>query len=101
MKFFENLLLLYWFCDIFTIGLNGLTQWKHFCDIAYTCKLCEDNYESLRGLRIHQSSCKKPFIWNNNVITKSLTDSCEKVSYTQIETTDVLVPDEFFIEQIL
>ena len=69
--------------------------------MAYTCKLCEGNYESHRGLRIHQSSCKKHFIRNNNVITKSLTDSCEKVRNTQIETTDIMVHDEFFIEQIL
>ena len=64
--------------------------------MAYTCKLCEGNYESLRGLRIHQSSCKKHFIRNNNVITKSLTDSCGNVRETQIETTDIMVPNEFF-----
>ena len=86
--------------------------------MAYTCKLCEGNYESQRGLCIHQSSCVFymmideyvvlseihncfHFIRNNNVITKSLTDSCKKVRDTQIETTDIMVHDEFFIEQIL
>ena len=64
-----------------------------------TCELCEGNYESLRGLRIHQSSCKKRFT-RNNVITTSLTDGCENVSDAQIETADILLADEFFIEQI-
>ena len=68
--------------------------------MIYTCKLCEGNYESLRGLRIHQSSCKKRFIRNNNVITTSLTHGCENVSEGQIETTDILLADEFFTEQI-
>ena len=62
-----------------------------------TCELCEGNYESLRGLRIHQSSCKKRF--TRNVITTSLTDGCENVSDAQIETADILLADEFFIEQ--
>ena len=68
--------------------------------MIYTCELCEDNYESLRGLRIHQSSYKKCFIRNNNVITTSLTDGCENVSDAQIETFDILLADEFFVEQI-
>ena len=68
--------------------------------MVYTCELCEGNHESLRGLRIHQSSCKKRFIRNNNVITTSLTDGCENVSDAQIETADILLADELFIEQI-
>ena len=68
--------------------------------MVYTCELCEGNHESLRGLRIHQSSCKKRFIRNNNVITASLTDGCENVSDAQIETANILVADEFYIEQI-
>ena len=58
--------------------------------MVYTCELCEGNYKSLRGLRSHQSPCKKPFIRNDNVITTSLTDSCENVSDPQIETPDIL-----------
>ena len=27
--------------------------------MVYTCELCEDNSEYLKGLRIHQLSCKK------------------------------------------
>ena len=68
--------------------------------MVYTCELSEDNYESLRGLRIYQSSYKKCFIRNNNVITTSLTDGCWNVSHAQIETADILLADEFFIEQI-
>ena len=68
--------------------------------MVYTCELFEGNHESLRGLRIHHSSCKKRFIRNNNVTTTSLTDGCENVSDAQIETTDILLVDEFFIEQI-
>ena len=68
--------------------------------MVYTCELCEGSYKSLRGLRSHQSPCKKPFIRNDNVITTSLTDSCENVSDPQIETPDTLQTDEFFIEQI-
>ena len=68
--------------------------------MVYTCELCEGNYESLRGLSIYPSSCKKRFITINNVITTSLTDGCENVSDTQIETADILLADEFFIEQI-
>ena len=68
--------------------------------MVYTCELCEGSYKSLRGLRSHQSQCKKPFIRNDNVITTSLTDSCENVSDPQIETPDILQTDEFFIEQI-
>ena len=68
--------------------------------MVYTCELFEGNHESLRGLRIHQSSCKKRFIRNNNFITTSLTDGCENVSDAQIETADILLADEFFIEQI-
>ena len=68
--------------------------------MVYTCELCEGNYESLRGLRIYQSSCKKRFIRNNNVKTISLTDGYENVSDAQIETADKLLAGEFFIEQI-
>ena len=68
--------------------------------MVYTCELFEGNHESLRGLRIHQSSCKKRFIRNNNVTTTSLTDGCENVSDALIETADILLVDEFFIEQI-
>ena len=68
--------------------------------MVYTCELCEGNNESLRGQCIHQSPCKKRFIRNNNVITTSLTDGCENISNAQIETADILLADEFFIEQI-
>ena len=54
----------------------------------------------IRRLRIHQSSCKKHFIRNNNVITTPLIDGCENVSDEQIESADILLTDEFFIEQI-
>ena len=64
--------------------------------MVYTCELFEGNHKSLRGLRIHHSSCKKRFIRNNNVTTTSLTDGCENVSDAQIETTDILLVDEFF-----
>ena len=93
-------MLLYWTCDIFTIEFKILTQWKHFSSIVYTCKLYEGNYESLKGLRIHQSSCKKRFIRNNNVITTPLADGYENVSDAQIETADILLADKFVIEQI-
>ena len=43
---------------------------------------------------------KKRFIRNNNVITASLTDGCENVSDAQIETANILLADEFYIEQI-
>ena len=52
------------------------------------------------GPRIHQSSCKKRFIRNNNVITTPLADGYENVSDTQIEITDILLADEFVIEKI-
>ena len=52
------------------------------------------------GLRIHQSSCKKRFIRNNNVITTPLADGYENVRDTQIEIADILVADEFVIEKI-
>ena len=68
--------------------------------MVYTCELCEGNYESPRGLRIHQSSCKKRFIRNNNVTKTLLTDGCESVSDAQIETADILLANELFIEQI-
>ena len=68
--------------------------------MVYTCDLCDGNYESLRGLHIHQSSCKKCFIRNNDFITTSLTDGCEYVSDAQIETADIRLADEFFIERI-
>ena len=67
--------------------------------MVYTCGLCDGNYESLRRLHIHQSLFKKRFI-RNNVITTSLTDGCEYVSDAQIETADILLADEFFIEKI-
>ena len=66
--------------------------------MVYTCELCDGNYESLRRLHIHQSLFKKRFI-RNNVITTSLTDGCEYVSDAQIETADILLADEFFIEK--
>ena len=50
--------------------------------------------------RIHQSSCKKRFIRNNNVITTPLADGCENVSDTLIEIADILLADEFVIEKI-
>ena len=65
--------------------------------MVYTCELCEGNYESLRGLRIYQSSCRKRFIRNNNVKTISLTDGYENASDAQIETADKLLAGEFFI----
>ena len=68
--------------------------------MVYICELCEGKYESLRGPRIHQSSYKKRFTGNSNVITTSLTDGCENVSDGQIETSHTLLADEFFIEQI-
>ena len=52
------------------------------------------------ALRIHQSSCKKRFIRNNNVITTPLADGYENVSDAQIETADILLADKFVIEQI-
>ena len=64
--------------------------------MVYTCELCEGNYESLRGQCIHQSSCKKRFIRNDNVIATSLTDGCENISNAQIETANILLADEFF-----
>ena len=67
--------------------------------MVYTCELCEGNYESLEGLRIHQSSCKKRFI-RNNVIMTPLADGYENVSNAQIETADILLADEFVIDQI-
>ena len=75
------------------------TQWKHFSGMVYTCKLCEGNYESFKGLRIHQWSCKKRFIRNNNVIATPLADDYENVSDAQIET-DILPADEFVIDRI-
>ena len=68
--------------------------------MVYTCELRVGNYESLKGLRIHQSPCKKRFIRNNNVITPPLADGYENVSDAQIETTDILLADEFVIERI-
>ena len=68
--------------------------------MVYTCELCEDNYESLKGLRIHQSSCKKHFIRNNDIVTTPLADGYENVSNAQIETADILPADEFVIDQI-
>ena len=53
--------------------------------MVYTCELCEGHYESLKRLRIYQSSCKKRFI-RNNVITTPLADGYENVSDAQIET---------------
>ena len=91
MKFVENLLLLYWTCDIFTIEFEIYTQWKHFSGMVSTCELCEGNYEYLKGLRIHQLSCNKRFIRNNNAITTPLADSYENVSDAQIETVDILL----------
>ena len=64
--------------------------------MVYTCELCEGNYESLRGLRTHQSSCKKCFI-RNNVLTALLIDGSENVSDEQIGTVDILLAHEFFI----
>ena len=52
------------------------------------------------GLRIHQSSCKKRFIRNNNVITTPIADGYENVSDAQIETADILLADEFVIGRI-
>ena len=52
------------------------------------------------ALRIHQSSYKKRFIRNNNVITTPLADGYENVGDTQIEIADILLADEFVIEKI-
>ena len=75
------------------------TQWKHFSGMVYTCKLCEGNYGSFKGLRIHQWSCKKRFIRNNNLIATPLADDYENVSDALIET-DILPADEFVIDRI-
>ena len=56
-----------------------------------SCELCEGNYESLKGLRIHQSSCNKCFIRNNNAITTPLADGYENVSESEIEAVDILL----------
>ena len=68
--------------------------------MVYSCELCEGNYELLRGLHIHQSSCKKRFIRNNIVITTSLTDGCESISDAQIETADMLLADMFLSNKL-
>ena len=67
--------------------------------MVYTCELCQGNYESLKGLRVDQSSCKKCFI-RNNVIRTPLADGYKNVSDAQIETADILLADEFVIKQI-
>ena len=66
--------------------------------MVYTCELCEGNQESLKGLRIHQSSCKKHFI--RNVITRPSADGYENVSNAQIKTASILLADEFVIDRI-
>ena len=55
-------------------------------------------FESPKGLRIDQSSCKKFFI--RKVIRTPLADGYKNVSDTQIETADILLADEFVIKQI-
>ena len=55
-------------------------------------------FESPKGLRIDQSSCKKFFI--RNVIRTPLADGYKNVSDAQIETADILPADEFVIKQI-
>ena len=67
--------------------------------MVYTCELCEANYESLKGLRIHQSSCRKRFI-RNNLVTTPLADGQVNASDAQIETADILLADEFGIDRI-
>ena len=66
--------------------------------MVYTCELCEGNQESLKGLRIHQSSGKKHFI--RNVITRPSADGYENVSNAQIKTASILLADEFVIDRI-
>ena len=64
------------------------------------CEFCQGNYESFKGLRIYQSSCKKHFIRNNNGVTTPLADGYENFSDVEIETTDIPLAVEFAIEQI-
>ena len=86
--------------ELYWTELVIFTQWKHFSDLVYTCELCEGNYESLKELCIHQSSCKKRFIRNNNVFTTPIADGYENVSDAQIEIADILLADEFVIDRI-
>ena len=68
--------------------------------MVHICNLCNNNYESLRGLHIHQASCKKRFVKINNSLTIPLTETLDNNNDVQIETAEILAAGEINIEKV-